>query len=404
MEFRSITPEEVDPFFLALSTAFADAHPDADEIDADKTVIEPDRTFAAFDDGAIVGCAGAFTQRMVVPGGALTPTAGITLVGVWPTHRRRGILRELMTRMLAQARDRGEAVTSLFASQAAIYGRFGYGMAANHLSLDIALDRVRWAPGTEATGRTRLLARADALPLMRRVYDDAFGARPGALEVDDPWMNVAFWEPAKDEEKPFYAVHEDDAGAPDAFAMYRIKHEWPRGLPHLEMKVRRHVASTPAGGASLWRFLFDVDLVSRVKAELRPVDEPLLLQLGEPRSMRPELDDGLFVRPLDVAVALQARGYAADGRVVLGITDPFLPGNDGAYELVVAQGDAACRRTDADPDIVCSVHALGSTYLGGFTWAALARAGRVTVRTPGALDTIDAMFRSDVAPWPMFYF
>src|SRR3990172_2226538 len=223
MEFRSITPEEVDPFFLALSTAFADAHPDADEIDADKTVIEPDRTFAAFDDGAIVGCAGAFTQRMVVPGGALTPTAGITLVGVWPTHRRRGILRELMTRMLAQARgrggaltptagitlvgvwpthrrrgilrelmtrmlaqarDRGEAVTSLFASQAAIYGRFGYGMAANHLSLDIALDRVRWAPGTEATGRTRLLARADALPLMRRVYDDAFGARPGALEVD----------------------------------------------------------------------------------------------------------------------------------------------------------------------------------------------------------------------------
>jgi predicted acetyltransferase len=404
MEFRSITAEEVDAFSVALSTAFADAHPDPDEVEADKTVIEPERTFAAFDEGAIVGCAGVFTQQMVVPGGALVPTAGVTLVGVWPTHRRRGILRELMTRLLAQAYERGEVVASLFASQAAIYGRFGFGAAANHLSLDIALEHVVWAPGTEASGRTRLLSRADAFPLMRRVYDDAFVTRPGAVAVDDRSMNVAYWEPSKNEEKVFYAVHEDDAGTPDAFAMYRIKHEWPRGLPQLEMKVRRHVASTPSGGISLWRFLFDVDLVSRVKAETRPVDEPLLLQLGEPRSIRPEWDDGLFVRPLDVAMALEARGYAADGHVVLGVTDPFLPANDGTYDLEVTDRTGACRRVDAAPDIECSVHAIGSTYLGGVTWSALARAGRITVRTPGALDSIDAMFRTDLAPWPMFYF
>jgi hypothetical protein len=210
--------------------------------------------------------------------------------------------------------------------------------------------------------------------------------RPGALEVDDRWMEVGFWEPSKDEERLFYAVHEDDAGTPDAFAMYGTKHEWPRGLPSAEMSVKRHVAATPVAGASLWRFLFDVDLVSRVKTWSRPVDDPLLLQLTEPRSLRPELTDALFLRPLRVELALAARGYAADGRVVLEVSDSFLPVNDGTYELVVDRGVPVCRRVEGPADVACSVHAIGSTYLG--VHLGCARGGRsARVRTPpGARD------------------
>ena len=404
MDYRTITEEEIDPFFGSLATAFAEAHPNPDEVRSDRMVLEPDRTFAAFDDGRIVGCAGVFTQRMVVPGGGLVPTSGITFVGVLPTHRRRGIFRELMNRMCAQALERGEVVTTLFASEAAIYGGFGFAAAAHHLEFDVALDRVRWAPGTGPTGRVTLRSREEAMPAMRAIYDRAFRMRPGALEVDDRWMEVGFWEPSKDEERLFYAVHEDDAGTPDAFAMYGTKHEWPRGLPSAEMTVKRHVAATPVAGASLWRFLFDVDLVSRVKTWSRPVDDPLLLQLTEPRSLRPELTDALFLRPLRVEGALAARGYASDGRVVLEVSDSFLPVNDGTYELVVDQGVPVCRRVEGPADVACSVHAIGSTYLGAFTWAALAAAGLLEVRTPGALDTLDAMFRTDVAPWPIYYF
>ena len=119
MDYRTITEEEIDPFFGSLAAAFAEAHPDPDEVRSDRMVLEPDRTFAAFDDGRIVGCAGVFTQRMVVPGGGLVPTSGITFVGVLPTQRRRGIFRELMRRMCAQAQERGEVVTTLFASEAA---------------------------------------------------------------------------------------------------------------------------------------------------------------------------------------------------------------------------------------------------------------------------------------------
>jgi predicted acetyltransferase len=404
MEFRVITPEEIDPFFTSLSTAFADARPDPEEVKSDREVIEPDRSFAAFDDGRIVGCASVISQRMVVPGGALVPTAGITMVGVLPTHRRRGILRELMGMMLTQSAERREPLATLFASQAAIYGRYGFGHAAAHLSFDVALDRVAWAPGTEATGRVRLLTRDDALPLIRKVYDAAIVARPGAVELDDRWLRVGFWESSKDDERLFYAVHEDDDGVPDAFAMYHVKHEWQRGLPQLEMKVRRAVTTTAASNASLWRYLFEVDLVARVRVEARPVDDPLLQQLDEPRALRPEVDDGLFLRPVDIVAALEARRYAADGRVVIGVTDPMLPANDGTIELVVEDGTGMCRASKAAPDIVGSIHAIGALYLGGVTWAALAAAGRVEERIAGALETADAMCRCDRAPWPVLYF
>src|SRR5690349_4752158 len=133
--FRAIVPDELDDFFASLSVAFSDPRPDPDEVEADKKVVEIERTFAAFDGDRIVGCAGVSTQRMVVPGGARVPTAGVTMVGVVPTHRRRGIFRELMVMMLDQAAERGEPMASLFASQGAIYGRFGFGHAAHHLEL-----------------------------------------------------------------------------------------------------------------------------------------------------------------------------------------------------------------------------------------------------------------------------
>src|SRR5215213_152781 len=182
MEFRTIIEGEIEPFFRTVVNAFGDVRPDPEELAADRAMLELDRTFAAFDDGAIVGCAGIFSQEMTVPGGAAASTAGVTLVGVLPTHRRRGILRELMTRMLDQAAERRESLATLFASQGAIYGRFGFASAASHLSVDIALDRVSWAT-QRPDGSVRLLGRDDALAAMRGIYDRAVRLRPGGIEL-----------------------------------------------------------------------------------------------------------------------------------------------------------------------------------------------------------------------------
>ena len=402
--FRAIVPDELDDFFASLAVAFSDPRPDPEEVETDKQVAELDRTFAAFEDDRIVGCAGVYTQRMVAPGGARVPTAGVTMVGVVPTHRRRGILRELMAMMLDQAAERGESMASLFASQGAIYGRFGFGHAAHHLEFDIALDRLTWAEGTEPTGRVTLHARDEALPVMRRIYERAIENRPAALEVDDNWMNIGFWESKKDDERVFYAIHADDAGTPDAFAMYGIKHEWPRGLPSSEVKVKRFAATTPESHIGMWRYLCSIDLMARVKVDLRPVDEPLQWLLEEPRALRPHLEDGLFLRPVDVAAAWSARGYAGSGSLVVEVDDAFRPEAAGTFLLEVDDGVGTCTRTDREPDLRCSANAVGSTYVGGVTWTTLAGANRVHEVSPGSLARADALFRSDIAPWPAFYF
>jgi predicted acetyltransferase len=239
---------------------------------------------------------------------------------------------------------------------------------------------------------------------MRRIYERAIEGRPGALEVDDRWVDVAFWESRKDDERVFYAIHEDDAGTPDAFAMYGIKHEWPRGLPSSEAKVKRLVATTPESHVAIWRYLCSIDLMARVKADIRPVDEPLQWLVEEPRALRPHLEDGLFLRPVDVAAAWSARGYVGSGALVIEVDDPYRPRSAGTFLLEVDDGVGTCSRSDREPDLRCSVNAVGSTYVGGVNWTALAGANRVFELTPGALARADALFRSDRAPWPVFYF
>jgi predicted acetyltransferase len=159
------------------------------------------------------------------------------------------------------------------------------------------------------------------------------------------------------------------------------------------------MASTASGNAAIWRFLFDVDLVATVEAWNRPADDPLLHLVREPRRLRFSLCDGLWLRLLDVPAALEARRYAADGRIVIEVTDPFRPETDGRYELVVEGGTGRCARSDAMPDLVASVNVLGATYLGGVAFRELAWAGQVEERTEGSLGRADAMLRWSPAPW-----
>jgi predicted acetyltransferase len=402
MEFRTIEREEIDAFSTMLSNAFGDVRPEEHHLEADRATLEPDRTWVAVDDGRIVGGAGAYTMQTVLPGGGMVGTAGVTAVGVLPTHRRRGITTELLGRILAQAHERGEPIASLFASQAVIYGRFGFGLATQALEFDVQLDRVHWATGSEPSGRVRLLDRAAALGPMYEVFRRFAPTRPGVNPWSEPDFPWGFTE--KKDEPWFYAVHEDDAGAPDAFAVYRIVHKWPTALPHLHAKVRTLIATTPAASAAIWRYLFDIDLVSRVSSGDRPLDDPLLWQLEESRATRPRLYDALYIRPLDIVAALEARRFAADGRVTIALTDPLRSDGGGTFALEVTEGRGSCAHTDDEPDLVGTIHAIGSTYLGGATWSTLANAGRIEVRDPSALTKADAMFASNVAPWVPFMF
>lgn len=394
---RAIEPDELEAFLRATGRAFHGRWHDED-LEIERPLNEPDRSFVAIDDGEFVGTAAACTTELTVPGGRL-PAPGITAVGVLPSHRRRGINTRLMGRLLDQAAERDEPIAYLWASESAIYGRFGYGAASWCMDLEATAGRSTFVPDVRVEGRVRAVPRDRALRPMRRVYDAVADERPGFVPVDDRWWGALWVERKRDEDEPrFYAVHEDDDGEADGYAVYTVKQDWAHSVPTSELHVRDLLAIDPTASAALWRFLFDVDLVETVKAWDRPIDDDVRWMVADPRRLQLRIADGLWVRIVDVAGALAGRRYAVDGRLVIEVDDGFRPATSGRYELVADGGEARCARTDAAPDLTCSIGALGAAYLGGATPSQL-RASHQVAGSADALRLADAMFGWAPSPW-----
>jgi predicted acetyltransferase len=404
LTIRAISGDELPAFMQALERAFHGRYRE-EALEQERLIAEPDRYFAAFDGGEIVGTAGACSTSLTVSPGRSLPAPGITAVGVLPSHRRRGINTRLIEALLDQTAERGEPLAYLWASESPIYGRFGFGMASLCAELEVPTDRSAFVHGISIGGRVRALPRDDALPSMRPIYDSLATTRPGMIAIDDDWWTWLFHEPKRDEDEPlFFALHEDDGGAPDGYAVYKVQERWTHGVPAHELKLQQLIAATPAATAALWRYLLDIDLIATMRAWDRPDDDEILRLVAEPRRLRFMVSDGLWVRLIDVPGALGGRGYAGDGRVIVEVDDAFRPGTSGRYELVVEGGEGACERTHAEPEISCGVDALGAAYLGGISFRQLARSQHARELAPGALARADAMFVSDPSPWFAFVF
>jgi predicted acetyltransferase len=399
LQIRTVTEDELDAYVRATEAAFSSVPTDED-LARERTMAEPDRCFAAFDGPEIVGTAAAFTMPMTVPGGRLE-VGFVTAVGVRPTHRRRGVNTQLMRTQLDEAHERGEAVAVLYASEGGIYGRYGYGLATFGLSFEIETARAAFVRGYAPAGAVRLVEHDDAVKAILAVHEANRGLRPGMVHLDERRLEYDLGHEHGEGKKipSMFVVHESDDGI-DGYAVYKMKHDWPQGFSRSLLSVRFLEATTPAAYADLWRYLLDVDLVERVDAWNRPVDEPLLYLLQDPRRIRPTIIDNLWVRLVDVPAALRARRYAADGRVVVEIADPFCPWNEGRYALAVSQGRGTVTPdADGPADLACTVNDVGAAYLGGPSFRQLHDAGRVQERRDGGLARADAMFGWRPAPW-----
>jgi predicted acetyltransferase len=402
VEIRTIEEREFEAYLEAAELAFSGTLK-TEELERERTLIEYDRAFAAFDGPEIVGTTAAFTMPITVPGGEVS-VPYVTCVGVKATHRRRGVNSALMRSQLDDAHERDEPIAVLTASEGGIYGRFGYGLAAYGLSIDVPVGRSAFVRGYHPAGSMRFVSRENAIPSILEVHEAVRRERPGMPALNETRLvyRLHDHDPEKDG-STLFALHEGEDGV-DGFVIYRVKHKWSASVPESSLKVRDLQASSPAAYADLWRFVLDVDLVARVTASGRPVDDPLLHLVAEPRRLRATLTDGLWVRVVDVAHALRRRRYAAAGRVVLEVRDRFCPWNDATYALEGGPDDAKCEPTDATPDLVCSANDVGAAYLGGSSFRQLQRAGLVEERKAGALARADAMFMWDPAPWSPYVF
>ena len=367
-----------------------------EDFERELRTVPRDRFLAAYDEGRPVGLTGSYPFDLTVPGGTVS-AAGVTWVGVLPSHRRRGILRELMRRQLEDVRARGEPVAILWASEAAIYGRFGYGIAAPNASLAAQRPAFALRDAPAPTASVRLISQDEAREAFPPLYERIRLARPGMLSRSEQWWrehrlaDPEHWR--RGAGPKFYAVLEVDRRA-EGFAMYRVAPRWDNGTPQGELRVIEAQATSPEATRELWRFLFGIDLVATVRTSIFDPNSPLFLMVVDPRSLHITLSDGLWLRLLDVEQSLRARSYSSGDSVVIEVLDELCEWNVGRYRVGENGG-----RTPDGADLRLHVADLASLYLGGFDVHRLAAAGRIEELSPGALDRAGRIFRTHETPF-----
>jgi predicted acetyltransferase len=394
LTIRTLTDADLNEFSALLTTAFL-TDPTEDYLAYEKSVYEPNRSHGVFDGGTMIGCGELLTRTITLPGTGPSPVACVTSIGVAPGQRRRGVLSMVMRAQLGMLHEGGEPLLALWASEGGIYGRFGYGLAtqvtrykvpkgtAFRDGLDLGQDRV-----TE-------VSRDAALPVIRDLYDKVAPTRVGMLgRTDGSWtFHLLDKDFTRRGQTAFrFAMH------PEGYAIYRARLSWEDRGPNSELTVHELVAATPRAYAALCRYLLDVDLVGEVVLR-RPVDEPLVALLADPRAALRSVFDGLWVRLVDVDRGLMARHYAVPLDVVLEVSDAVCPWNAGRWRLVAgADGHAEVSRTSADADLALGVDDLGAVFLGGTRLTTLAAAGRVLELRPGAVARTALAFLHDQEP------
>lgn len=389
-EYRSVTdiraprPEELPAMIGDVELAFGGAPHPADTA-LDLTVLDPTRCLAVVEDGSAVATAASLPFTMTVPGSALG-VAGVTWVSVAPTHRRKGLLTAVMARQLADLHEAGTAVAALWATEGAIYQRFGYGPAAWGLSMELP----RGAPFVRPVDTAGLRLCDPATAPLATSYDEVAARTPGWWVRDGRWWSYRLHDPEHRlaGASPLRCVVDGQ----DGYALYATKQSRGPGGPAGTVGLRELVARTPEAAARLWRYLLDQDLMASVHAPTRPVDDPLVHLLAEPRSAQARLVDVLWVRLVSVPAALAGRRYAMPVDLVLEVVDAGCPWNAGRWRLAGDASGAVCTATADPADLVLDVRELGAAYLGGTPLSARARAGRVEQRTPGSLEAASTAF------------
>ncbi|MBA2463077.1 MAG: GNAT family N-acetyltransferase [Actinobacteria bacterium] len=381
----------------AISHYFGQGEPDLERAERFSRVLPFERMHAAFDGDRIIGGAGVFPFELSVPGGTL-PCGGVTVVGVLPTHRRRGVLTAMMREQLEDIRRRGEPIAALWASEETIYGRFGYGLASLAGEIDVPRTYGSMREPAGLSARTRLVSLEQAKELVPPIYDRVRLETPGMFGRTPAWWETrVLADPPERREGAGAknAVVLELDGRPAGYALYRLTMKWEGGSSVGHAQVIEAMGDSPLAVRELWRYLLELDWVATIRASLLPIDHPLFLLLRTPRRMKMRVGDSLWCRLVDVGAALSGRSYAADGELVFEVSDGFLPGNTGRWRL--AGGEAV--PTEAEADLALNVTELGSVYLGGFTFAELLRAGLVRELKPGTVERADAVFRTGVRPW-----
>jgi predicted acetyltransferase len=395
IEIRAAQLDESAAFRRVISRTFGgDARPEREELFLG--IWEPERSFCAYDDGAMVATSGAFSLDLTVPGGEM-PAGGTTMVSVQPTHRRSGLLRKMMSAHLHDVIDHEEPIAALWASESSIYGRFGFGSASQAIDLAIPTSNAAFHPASPAPAAVDLIESDEARQMLPALHEKFRAEFPGFFRRKQGWWEDRWFADQSEDRGGMSSNRYVVAAGGDGYGIYRQKAKWDQGHSAGELDVSDLVATTPEAWAGLWRFMLSHDLVTVVKAHPRPPDDPLFELVADHRRIRQRPGDGIWIRIIDPLIALRGRRYQTKAAITFEIRDSFLDKTQ-IVELEGGPDGANARLSERDPDLSLDVADLGACFLGRTRFRALAQAGRIHA-APAALLTADLMFGWQPQPW-----
>jgi predicted acetyltransferase len=381
---RTATDDDWDAVALLDAHAFGE-HQNAEDLAETQILTQSEHFYLAWDGTTPVGVAMHFPMSVTVPGGAQLDASGVSWVSVAPTHRRRGILRSIFTRQHRALSDAGAPLSLLTASEATIYGRFGYGPVTEEVSISLDRRFARFRPEVPPATDVRLIETAEAPALLPDIYHRWQRQTAGA-QPKPPIRWERFFADRENRRGGltalFFIVH------PDGYVAYR------RGRNPNRVVVQEFIAVTDEAYSALWQILVGVDLADTIEVQ-QSRDEALPFLLTDYRLPKVTAHhDTLWARIMHVEAALEARTYALDTSLIIAVRDPFLDAG-GTYSLTVTDGRATCTRVESEPDIELDIDVLASIYFGTHRARLFAAANRLTARNEESLHALDLTFGTD---------
>jgi predicted acetyltransferase len=415
LRFETLKPSDPAfyPWFRAMNRGFLSPEIDDKIIDDRVKDLHDRRIVGIWDDTAAapetpVATSSAWITALTVPGCRTIPSWAISTVTVAPTHRRRGIARNLIEAELRTAAKLGVPAAILTASEATIYERFGFAPSTQRADWTISTKRTGGWLGPVPDGRVHLVSREQGLAT-HDVFERAKLQNPGEIELGGHLWERLFGVPGRGNPAELRVVRYDDAeGVAQGVAVYKLEDKPGHDAT---LHVEYLATATDDAYAALWRYFIEHDLVAEVKAPLRSTNEPVRWQLSDSRAAaEDDVHDHLWMRILDVKRTLEARHYSAPGTFVLDLDDP-LGYAHGNYLLAIdGEGVGTVTKLDSENGfddnhrLALSVAMLGAIYLGGTSVSTLVHAGRIVEKEPGAAAAADAAFRSPTTPWLSTWF
>lgn len=392
MQIRAITEEEFSAWERSAARGFGEQTTEARRLHIRATT-ELERTIAAFNNLEIVGTSSVHSLELMIPGSSV-PLAYLDWISVLPTHRRMGILTNMMRHTFADLHDQGEAISGLTSTESSIYERFGYGISSWVESYTIKREHSELYKDFRGSGQTQFVEPSEVKSIWPKIYDLIRLSRVGMFRYTPQWWNAFISDPEhwrQGGSQMFHVVYHGKEG-PEGLASYRIRNK-------REVVVVLLLGTTLESQGALWQYCFGIDLMTSTFAPGRPVDDPLIWLLRNSRMLNRSVRDKLWIRLIDVPKAIATRSYASECDVTIQVNDPFCRWNQGCYQIQTSFDGAICKPSRRLPDVILSASDLASIYLGGTKFVTLQRAGRIVELRSESIKKLDQAFAIEQAPW-----